>query len=120
MATPTNSYVTLDQIVNHWLLSNGKTIHSYLKSYTFATEAVRELSFNSLNLIQETFLTKPKGQSWWNLPSDYTDWVSVGIRNGEFWRPVGVLKGLMPFPAPHNYYLNLATSVVKTPSTLLI
>jgi|688.fasta_scaffold407593_2 hypothetical protein len=117
MATPTNSYVTLDQIVNHWLLSNGKTIHSYLKSYTFATEAVRELSFNSLNLIQETFLTKPKGQSWWNLPSDYTDWVSVGIRNGEFWRPVGVLKGLMPFPAPHNYYLNLATSVVKTPST---
>ena len=117
MATPTNSYVTLDQIVNHWLLSNGKTIHSYLKAYTFAAEAVRELSFNSLHLIQETFLTKPKGQSWWNLPSDYTDWVSVGIRNGEFWRPVGVLKGLMPFPAPHNYYLDKATSVVLTPST---
>jgi hypothetical protein len=117
MATPTNSYVTLDQIVNHWLLSNGKTIHSYLKAYTFAAEAVRELSFNSLHLIQETFLTKPKGQSWWNLPSDYTDWVSVGIRNGEFWRPVGVLKGLMPFPAPHNYYLDKATSVTLVPST---
>jgi hypothetical protein len=117
MATPTNSYVTLDQIVNHWLLSNGKTIHSYLKAYTFAAEAVRELSFNSLHLIQETFLTKPKGQSWWNLPSDYTDWVSVGVRNGEFWRPVGVLKGLMPFPAPHNYSLDKATSVVLTPST---
>ncbi len=82
MATPTNSYVTLDQIVNHWLLSNGKTVHSYLKAYTFAAEAVRELSFNSLHLIQETFLTKPKGQSWWNLPSDYTDWVSV--RDGIF------------------------------------
>jgi len=117
MATPTNSYVTLDQIVNHWLLSNGKTIHSYLKAYTFAAEAVRELSFNSLHLIQETFLTKPKGQSWWNLPSDYTDWVSVGVRNGEFWRPVGVLKGLMPFPAPHNYYLDKATSVTLVPST---
>ena len=117
MATPTNSYVTLDQMVNHWLLSNGKTVHNYMKAYTFAAEAVRELSFNSLNLIQETFLTKPKGQSWWNLPSDYTDWVSVGIRNGEFWRPVGVLKGLMPFPAPHNYYLDLATSIVLTPST---
>ena len=117
MATPTNSYVTLDQMVNHWLLSNGKTVHNYMKAYTFAAEAVRELSFNSLHLIQETFLTKPKGQSWWNLPSDYTDWVSVGIRNGEFWRPVGVLKGLMPFPAPHNYYLDLATSIVLTPST---
>lgn len=117
MATPTNSYVTLDQIVNHWLLSNGKTVHNYMKAYTFAAEAVRELSFNSLNLIQETFLTKPKGQSWWNLPSDYTDWVSVGVRNGEFWRPVGVLKGLMPFPAPHNYSLDLATSIVLTPST---
>lgn len=117
MATPTNSYVTLDQIVNHWLLSNGKTVHNYMKAYTFAAEAVRELSFNSLHLIQETFLNKPKGQSWWNLPSDYTDWVSVGIRNGEFWRPVGVLKGLMPFPGPHNYGLDLATSVVLTPST---
>lgn len=117
MATPTNSYVTLDQIVNHWLLSNGKTVHNYMKAYTFAAEAVRELSFNSLHLIQETFLTKPKGQSWWNLPSDYTDWVSVGVRNGEFWRPVGVLKGLMPFPAPHNYHLDLATSVTLTPST---
>lgn len=116
MATPTNSYVTLDQIVNHWLLSNGKTVHNYMKAYTFCAEAVRELSFNSLHLIQETFLTKPKGQSWWNLPSDYTDWVSVGVRNGEFWRPVGVLKGLMPFPAPHNYNLDLATSVVKTAS----
>jgi hypothetical protein len=116
MATPTNSYVSIDQIVNHWLLSNGKTVHNYMKAYTFAAEAVRELSFNSLHLVQETFLTKPAGQSWWNLPSDYTDWVSVGIRNGEFWRPVGVQKGLMPFPAPHNYKLDLATSVVKTPS----
>ena len=116
MATPTNSYVSLNDIVNHWLLMNGKTVHNYMKAYTFATEAIRELSFNSLHLIQETFLTKPKGQSWWNLPSDYTDWVSVGIRNGEFWRPVGVFNGLMPFPAPHNYYLNLATSVVKTAS----
>ena len=116
MATPTNSYVSLNDIVNHWLLMNGKTVHNYMKAYTFATEAVRELSFNSLHLIQETFLTKAKNQTWWNLPSDFTDWVSVGVRNGEFWRPVGVLKGLMPFPGPHNYSLDLATSVVKTPS----
>lgn len=95
--TPNGAFVSIDEIVNAWLFKNGKTVHSYAKVLAFAAEAVREMSYTSMNLVQHKILVRDC-QDWWDLPSDYSDYVSAGIRVGQFWRPIGVRTGLMPFP----------------------
>jgi hypothetical protein len=50
-----------------------------------------------MNLVQHKILIRDCND-WWDLPSDYSDYVSAGIRIGEYWRPVGIRTGLMPFP----------------------
>ena len=95
--TPNGAFVSIDEIINAWLFKNGKTVHSYAKVMAFAAEAVREMSYTSMNLVQHKILIRDCND-WWDLPSDYSDYVSAGIRIGEYWRPVGIRTGLMPFP----------------------
>ena len=95
--TPNGAFVSLDEIINAWLFKNGKTIHNYAKVLTFAAEAVRELSVTSLQLVNHKILVRDC-HDWWDLPDDYTDYVSAGIRVGQYWRPIGIRKGIMPVP----------------------
>jgi hypothetical protein len=99
MATSKGAFISVDQIVYAWLLRNGKTIHAYWKALPLAAEAVRELSLSSIQLmVQHKILTRPKGQTWFELPGDYTDYVSAGIRQGGWWRPLGISNRLIPLP----------------------
>lgn len=99
MATPSTAFISIDQIVYSYLLRHGKTIHAYYKILSLAAEAVRELSINTLQLVNHKILTKGEDETHFVLPDDYTDWVSAGFRQGDFWRPVGVSSNrLMPFP----------------------
>lgn len=95
----TNAYITVDNIVSSLLLTKGKSISQYWKYLKLTADAVRELAFSHMPLVNHTILHKPEGQSWFDLPAGYTDWVSVGVRCGERWRPIAVGAGnLMPFP----------------------
>lgn len=96
--TPTNAFISLDQICYSWLLRQNKTIHFYYKALSLASEAIRELSLTSLPLVNHKIIEKQDDETWFILPNDYTDWVSVGLRTGEFWRPVRVHNKLMPMP----------------------
>lgn len=95
-----NAFISINDIVNSYLVAHGKTRHSAWKLYKLACDAVRELALSQMPLPQHKILTKPAGQTWFELPKDFTDYISVGIRVGERWRPVAVEHQLMPYPAP--------------------
>ena len=78
--TPTNAFISLDQICYSWLLRQNKTIHFYYKALSLASEAIRELSLTSLPLVNHKIIEKQDDETWFILPNDYTDWVSVGLR----------------------------------------
>lgn len=92
------AYVSIQEIVNSVLLRMGKTIHSTWKILPLACDAVREIALTSSLMIQHTILTKQNTESWFTLPSNYTDYLSVGIRQGDMWRPIPVEKQLMASP----------------------
>jgi hypothetical protein len=96
--TPTGAFVSLDEIINAWLFKNGKTIHNYAKVLTFAAEAVREMSYTSMQIVNNVILEREDDQQWFTLPDDYSDWCAVGIRVGSYWRPLGVETGILPQP----------------------
>ena len=96
--TPQNAFISIDQICNSWLLKRGKSIHSYYKIMVLAAEAIQELALTSLPLVSHKIIKKQSNESWFTLPQDYTEWVSAGIRVGEFWRPVSISNRLMPMP----------------------
>lgn len=95
----TNSYISIKEIVSSWLLKKEKHPNSKWKIYPLAAEAIQELALTSLPLIQHVLLTRPAGQTWFDLPDGYTEYVSVGQRYGDSFRPLGVSNKLLPFPA---------------------
>jgi hypothetical protein len=90
--------ISVDEITNSWLLKKGKTYHSWWKILPIACEALQELSLTSLPMVNHVELTKPEGQTWFNLPDGFTDWVSVAIRVGNRWVPISASTRLMPYP----------------------
>lgn len=100
MSTSANAFLSVSDIVNSYIVAHGKTRHSAWKLYKLACDAVRELALSQMPLPQHKIISKPVGQTWFELPKDYTDYISVGIRVGERWRPVAVEHQLMPYPAP--------------------
>lgn len=98
MAVSTNAYISLDEIVNSWLLQHGKTTHVKWKILKLAAMAVQKLSLTSMPMVNHTILRREEDQLWWELPTNFSDYVSVGIRSGNVWRPIGVSKQLMPMP----------------------
>ena len=95
---PTNAFISLDEIVTGYLLKSGRSIHNYYIFARLAAEAVRELALSYMPLINHTILHKEEGTTWFNLPDDYTDYVSVGLVVGDFWRPVAVTGSLLGMP----------------------
>lgn len=96
---PPGSYIGIDDICNSWLTSHEKHDNSYWKVIKYAADAVRELSLTSLPLLQHKILTRPAGQNWFDLPDDFTAEVSMGIRFGDSWLPVGMSQQLLGMPA---------------------
>src|ERR1044072_7437500 len=90
-------FITVKQIVYSWLLKREKTLHSAFKGYALAAEAVQELALTSMPLLKHKILTKEEGEDWFMLPDDYTDWVSIGLRDGGHHYPLGVASNLLPF-----------------------
>jgi len=98
MAQAKGAFISVDEIVNSWLLKRGKTIHSYYRALVYAAECVRELALTTIAPVQHTILQRDAGTPWWELPAGYTDWVNVGVQVGGYYRRVGVTDRLIPVP----------------------
>lgn len=90
------AFKSLKEICNSWLLKNEKHPNSMWKIIPLAAEAIQELTLTSLPMVQHALLTKPDGQNWFVLPEDFTAVVSIGIRDGETYRSIGMSNMLMP------------------------
>ena len=102
-----DALISVLEITNRWLSKKGKTHHSWYKAAPLACEAVQELGFTSMPILRHIEIKKTQDQTWFEIPAGYADWVSVGIRIGNRWFPVGVTDNLMPYPnancAPDEY-----------------
>lgn len=96
--TPTTAFISVNQIAYSYRLRHELPIHFHYIILSLAAEAVRELALTSMPLVNHKLITKADNETIFTLPEDYTDWVSAGVRQGEFWRPVGISNRLLPFP----------------------
>lgn len=79
--------VTLDSICRNFILKRGYTIHYYMQFLIYAAECLRELSMDDLKSIN-TKLLPVNDQNAVNLPSDYLDYITVGVKVGQNVKPL--------------------------------
>lgn len=80
-------FTTLDKIVRSQLLNNQYPIHWYVQFMKFASDGVRELSFDTLRIINSVLLEVNSYKAI-DLPCDFVDWISVGIQQGQYIQPL--------------------------------
>lgn len=80
-------WTSLDQIVRSMLLQRGYPIHWYIDFLKYATDGVRELTFDTLRVVNSAKLAVNSYKAI-TLPCDYVDWVKVGIAAGQYVHPL--------------------------------
>ncbi len=73
---------SLDIITRRWLLENGLPIHYYAEGLFHAATCLRELSFDSLQLVNAQNLPVNEYGAI-EIPADYVDDIAVCIPNGQ-------------------------------------
>lgn len=81
-------FTSLDNIVNSLLLQKSLPIHYYLQFLKYTADAQRELYFSTSRIVNVTELTISKQDYTAQLPCDYVDWTKVGVKKGQFIRPI--------------------------------
>jgi hypothetical protein len=84
---------TLDGIVRSCLLQSEKTIHWYLPYLKAGSDCLRELTFDTLEVIN-TIRLQLNSYKAVGLPCDFVDWVKVGIPQGQFVQPLLQREGI--------------------------
>ena len=74
---------TINQIVNNMLLQRRYSLHWYLEFLLYGIECVRELSMDDLMIMNTKVLPVNSTSNTAELPSDYLDYVMVGVRVGQ-------------------------------------
>ncbi len=80
-------YTTLDKIVRRNLLAKRMPLHYYIEYMVHASTCLRELTFDSLKIINTVELELNDYYAA-DLPCDYLDWTKVGIKMGQFVQPI--------------------------------
>lgn len=93
------AFIGIKEIISSWLMKHGRHPNARYKAVLLAGEAVQKLAYMSLPLLQHRIITRKPGQTWFELPADLNAVVSIGIRTGDSWKPVGYSRTLMPMPA---------------------
>jgi hypothetical protein len=79
MATTTNKYVTVDEVVRSLLIQEGQnTQANYLRYLDIAHRGMKELTFDVLGSVQVTLLTVSSALRA-DLPEDYVDFTFLGV-----------------------------------------
>lgn len=81
-------YTTIDKIVRSLLIQKRCPLHYYLEYAKYAIDCIRELTFDSLRLVNTTLLTVDEDCYCADLPCDYVDWTKVGLKQGQFVQPI--------------------------------
>lgn len=79
--------VTLDAIVRNCLLRKRYPIHFYLDFMVYAVRCLAELSLDDLKVIN-TKILPVNSYNAVDLPNDYLDYVTVGIKSGQNIKPL--------------------------------
>lgn len=82
------NYTSLDTISRSLLLQKGLPIHWYTQFLKYSADCIRELSFDSMRVINSVALPISPVTFATNLPCDYVDWVKVGVPQGQFVQPL--------------------------------
>lgn len=80
-------YTTLDEIIRRNLLAKRQPLHYYIEYLVHASSCLRELTLDSLRIINTVELTLNDYYAA-DLPCDYIDWTKVGIKMGQFVQPI--------------------------------
>lgn len=80
-------YTSLDTIVRSVLLQKSLPMHWYVSFLKYSADCIRELTFDSLRVVNTAEVTL---NSYFaaDLPCDFLDWTKVGIKQGQFVRPI--------------------------------
>lgn len=95
-------YSKLDYIVKGFLLNRGYTLHWYVQFLKYASDCLRELSMDDLKIVNNAVLTL-NSYSAATIPADCLDWIAVGVRNGQYVKPLTQVSG---FNRNYNYDAN--------------
>ncbi len=78
---------SIDSIVRRWLLESGRSIHWYAEGLYHASTCLRELTFDSLQVVNTVRLHVNEYFSA-DLPDDFVSEVMVGIMANNFIQPM--------------------------------
>lgn len=83
-------WYSLNSIVRNVLLRRGYPLHYYLQFLVNAKDCLREMTLDSLAVINTELLdvVVDGGYNVVNLPCGYVDWIKVGIRVGQYVKPL--------------------------------
>lgn len=81
------TFTSIDLIVRRVLLQKRLPIHYYLEFLTHATTCLREMSYDSLHIVNTVELVHNSYYAV-ELPCDFVDWTKVGIKQGQFVQPI--------------------------------
>lgn len=88
-------FTTLDSIVRRVLLAKRLPLHYYVEFLTHASSALRELTIDSLQVINTVTCT-PNDIFAIDLPCDFLDDVAVGIPVGQYIQPIAKRDNINP------------------------
>lgn len=80
-------YTTLDKIIRRNLLAKRLPLHYYVEFLVHASTCLRELTFDSLMIINTVELEVNDYYAV-DLPCDFVDWTKVGVKAGQFIKPI--------------------------------
>lgn len=81
-------YYTVDSIVRNVLLRRGYPLHWYVQFLVSAKDCLREMALDSMPIINTALIDVETTGNYINLPCDFVDWTKVGIRVGQYVKPL--------------------------------
>lgn len=80
-------FTTIDKIIRRELLEKRLPLHYYVEYLVHASTCLRELTFDSLRIVNTVELTLTDYYAA-DLPCDYVDWTKIGLKMGQFVQPI--------------------------------
>ena len=79
---------SLDYIVKNFLLKKGYPLHWYMQFMVYASDCLRDITFDDLRVINTKILPVNQAINTAELPEDYQDYVNVSVMVGQRIRPL--------------------------------
>jgi len=82
------TFTNLDSICRNTLLKRGYPMHYYLQFLVYAAAGLRELSMDSIAVINTKLIPVDQNTNEADLPNDYMDFIEVGVPVGQKIKPL--------------------------------